>query len=151
MPLLTLKFSRSWYLIYFLVFIHLGAIACLWLLPIAGIVVATFGITGSFFYQIRNAAAIIQLQTLSDGNWELTNRSGETIAARLLGDSLVTAYLVVLNFQSLSQKQRLSIVIFPDRLNPTDFRRLQMVLRCGAVCPTAKYPSATKQSDRKYT
>jgi len=61
----------------------------------------------------------------------LVLRNGSHIPGRLLPDSLVTSYLVILNIVLNEQRGRRSLLIMPDAMGAESFRRLRVVLRWG--------------------
>lgn len=62
------------------------------------------------------------------GQWLLEFKDGRTEAVNILGDSLVTNCVVVLNFKTVT-KRRISVVIFPDAIKSQPFRKLLVLLR----------------------
>ena len=62
------------------------------------------------------------------GEWKLFFRSGEEVV-RLEPDTLVSSWLVVLNFSATAAAGHYSAVILPDSLDRESFRRLRVRLR----------------------
>ena len=61
----------------------------------------------------------------------LVLRNGSHVPGRMLPDSLVTPYLVILNIALNEQLGRRSLLIMPDSMGTDSFRRLCVVLRWG--------------------
>lgn len=78
--------------------------------------------------RLAHPASLAALLWDAQGQWTLRLRDGREFDARLLGDSLLTARLVILNFAA-SRFRRVSLVIPPDRLDAETFRRLRVRLR----------------------
>jgi hypothetical protein len=68
-----------------------------------------------------------------DGGWRLLLGSGETLQARLLPDSFVKPWLVVLRFKTENFSYPRSMVLFPDSLDRTVNRNLRIYLKVLAV------------------
>ena len=77
------------------------------------------------------------LQMKAEGDWTLSLRSGQELHGRLLGDSRVTRYLVLLNFKV--DRRTLRILIFPDSLRTADaYRKLRIAIRIGSPAEPQK-------------
>ncbi|MFC1747276.1 protein YgfX [Pseudomonadota bacterium] len=63
------------------------------------------------------------------GEWLLETNSGETVAAKLLGSSFVSPWLIVLNFKPEQGGRMWPVVIMQDHVDSTSFRRLSAKLR----------------------
>lgn len=75
--------------------------------------------------------AIVQIKTSPTGEWVLLQRQGREIPAKLLGDSFISAYLVILNFRCVLTRRRCSVLITRDNVSRNDFRQLSVYLRFG--------------------
>lgn len=136
MMLSKLALKSSYVLLTALSIAHAGAIAILWWLPFAWwfVAVATMVCLVSFIYTLRLHAlrnsnkAIVQVQTQADGKWLLQDKQGHTYTAELRGNSIRTTLLVLLNFVLPNSRTVLSVLILPDALDTTDFRRLRVHL-----------------------
>lgn len=62
-------------------------------------------------------------------DWQIQDKYGQVWTARLCDDSVCTLYFALLNFKSANRKRRHSVMIFPDSLNATSFRRLRVFLK----------------------
>jgi hypothetical protein len=58
--------------------------------------------------------------------WVLLDCEGNEYQAELLGDSLVTTILIILNFRVVNSRRRKSLVLFWDSLDRDTFRRLRV-------------------------
>lgn len=61
----------------------------------------------------------------------LVQRNGVVVAARLLGDSLVTPWLLVLNLKPEGARWARRVVVLPDSLDKEPFRELRIWLKWG--------------------
>lgn len=68
--------------------------------------------------------ALVRLTWHQDGTWSVHQAAGGPFAAELLGNSLVHARLLVLNFES-KQAGRCTRVLLGDELEPELLRRLR--------------------------
>jgi hypothetical protein len=75
----------------------------------------------------KTGKAIREFRTDNGKHWYLTECSGAELTATLMGDSLVTMGLLVLNFR-LDNKSKRSVVIFKDALDTAEFRQLRVIL-----------------------
>jgi len=67
------------------------------------------------------------------GQWRATLRNGKIVPLTLLGSSTVTPWLTVLNLRKAGRWRARHVVILPDAIDATDFRRLRVCLRWGSV------------------
>ena len=74
----------------------------------------------------RSVVALLRDET---GEWHATLAGGEELDVRLLPDSFVSTWLVVLNFSPAKSHGSLSVVILPDMLDRNTLRRLRVLLR----------------------
>ena len=119
-----------------LLVIHLGAAGCLLIVPLPWPVhiVAVGAILFSFRYTLfrwalqRHDKSVTALLWDDLGEWKLFFRSGEEVV-RLEPDTLVSSWLVVLNFSATAAAGHYSAVILPDSLDRESFRRLRVRLR----------------------
>ena len=81
----------------------------------------------------RAGAAIVAVHWEQDGVWSLTSRSGRAMHATLLPSTLVTPYLVVLNFRLAHFWQRRSVVLLSDNCDAVSLRRLRVRLRAEGI------------------
>lgn len=77
----------------------------------------------------NNRWAILNMVWLEESQWQLDLASGKTIKARLLGNSVVMPGLIILNFKYAQRRRIISVVIMPDSVDTTTFRRLSVKLR----------------------
>jgi len=54
----------------------------------------------------------------------LVQNNNEEVTVKLMGDSVFSDQLVLLNFITQSQQRKLSVMIFPDAVHPDNYRRL---------------------------
>jgi toxin CptA len=120
-----------------LLFMYLGAFYWLWafdlslLIKLALMVALLLGlIVHSRQYLFKNSSrAVTNLIWQDKELWHLDTATGERIKARLLGSSFVNPWLIVLNFKPEQGGRMLPVVILPDGVDSTTFRRLSAKLR----------------------
>ena len=127
---LTLRPSKQFQ--YFIGFVHLGAMLCVLLISISLLIkiVLIFFCFISLLTIMWKYALLQHHQSISnvlvDGydNWQLINKNGEKFVGELMGDSLLTNFLIILNFRSIDINKKCSVVIFKDSLSQRAFREL---------------------------
>ncbi|MBL4647944.1 MAG: hypothetical protein JKY13_03170 [Gammaproteobacteria bacterium] len=81
--------------------------------------------------QHYSAKSIIKIWLDNNQQWHWSNRSGESFHGQLQHDSVCSRMLIILHLQCVStenRKKKISVVIFPDSVDATSFRRLRMHL-----------------------
>jgi len=120
---------------------YLGAFYWLWIttlpiwldLPIEAAVLIGF-IFHLRVYLFRNCAKAVTSMVWIEGNeWLLENCKGEEHPVTLLGNSVVSPWLIVLNFKPEKGGRKWPVVIMPDSVDSTTFRRLSAKLRMHSV------------------
>jgi len=120
-----------------LLFMYFGAFYWLWafdlnllvkLVFLAALIVAFINHTRQYLFK-NSKRAVIKLVWLDQNQWHLNTATGETIKAELLGSSFVNPCLIVLNFKPEQGGRMLPVVIMPDCVDSTTFRRLSVKLR----------------------
>jgi len=76
--------------------------------------------------------AITRLAVDAQGNWKLSDRSGEEYTAEVLGSSTVTSRCAILVFKT-SSKRRRSVILMADSLEAEPFRSLRQQLTVWSV------------------
>ena len=121
-----------------LLLIHIGAMLLILSLPLtwwATLLIALVLLI-SLVYHIqkhgyhRLAKAIKSLTYVEQKVWRLTQRNGVPLNAVLLGDSVVTRHLLILNFKIQLQNKtggKRSVVIFNDSMSQISFRQLRLL------------------------
>jgi toxin CptA len=134
---LQLRFSRT--LGALLVGAHLASLALLWITPLpSGVQFAAslLLLASGLFYLRRDClllapGSIVSLRFDQEGACSYQARGGEWFEATLLGSSLVTPWLSVLNFKPETSRGMRSVVLFPDSIDAEDYRKLRVLLRWG--------------------
>lgn len=73
--------------------------------------------------------AVVGLEWNAQGNfWSLAQANAEEKNAWLLPSSLVTPFMILLKFKDENQSKK-SVIVLPDNIGSTDFRRLSVYLR----------------------
>jgi toxin CptA len=128
-------------LILSLIAAHGFAAGMIWMVPWPygarlGLLAALAG--SAVFYLRRDglramAHSIVALRLASDCRVEIQTRRGEWLEGELLGTTFVTPGLAVVNMKPRERRFARHVVIFPDAVDPEDFRRLRVLLRwkCG--------------------
>ncbi len=120
-----------------LLLLYLGALYWLWafdlnllirLVLLAALMVGFFNHTRQYLFR-RGQRAVANLVWQDQEQWQLETVQGETINAILLSSSFVNPCLIVLNFKPVTGGRMWPVVIMPDSLDSTTFRRLSMKLR----------------------
>ena len=143
---LTIEVRRSRQLLALLLFAHIGALLLIWALSISLwlILLIALLIVTSLLYSVkrhylRNSHnAIVHAVWDADENWHLSLANGSTVIARLLPDTYIHPWLVVLNFVSQNPSKKYSLLLLPDSLDASTLRRLRVRLRTSS--PDAKNP-----------
>ncbi len=126
-------------------FVLLLAILCILSLLILGnlarlqylVVGSMLAISGALIYvlmrdaslQLRHSCVAIRLE--DEDKIVLVLRDGRHLSGRLLQNSLVTPYMVLLNIVLAERRERRSLLILPDGMKTEAFRRLRVALRWG--------------------
>lgn len=120
-----------------LLLMYLGAAYWLWafdlhvvfkLVLLAALLVGL--INHSRQYLFRSARrAVTELVWWDEDQWQLQTAAGESLDVRLLGTSYVNPWLIVLNFKPVEGGRPWSVVILPDSVDSTTFRRLSVKLK----------------------
>ena len=133
-PNLTLKPSWLWGI--FLLLMHSGAMFCILFLTMPSWIKALlllFCIISLVYWLrqqviLKNKSSIMKLWQESDGEWKLLSCAEQTLRAQLQGDSVVTRYWVLLNFNLIEKRKRISVMLCPDALSADEFRQLRVWL-----------------------
>lgn len=75
--------------------------------------------------------SVVGIEVDAAGQWRATLRSGKIVPLSLLGSSTVTPWLAVLNLSEAGRWRARHVVILPDAIDASDFRRLRVCLRWG--------------------
>lgn len=139
--MLDLKLQPSRTLVFLLALAHLLSIFVVWLLPLtlANHIIASLLVAASSGFYLRRdgllaaAGSILQLRLEPDCTCTYQTRDGSFKEASLLGSSMVTPWLIVLNFSSDKRWLARHVVIFPDSADEETLRKLRVLLRwkCG--------------------
>ena len=120
-----------------LLFMYLGAFYWLWafdlnlvikFFAVAGLIVGFINHTRQYLLK-TSKRAVINLIWQDQNQWQLDTAGGESLKAKLLGSSFVNPWLIVLNFKPEQGGRMLPVVIMPDGVDSTTFRRLSAKLR----------------------
>jgi len=116
-----------------LVFMHLGAMLCiglstspLWLQLLAySINFYSAYINIKRHSLLQHPLAIREIWTNATGEWYLRAQNGKVYTVHLQGDTLLTSSLVILNFKRSDSRFGISVILFPDAVETTTFRRMR--------------------------
>lgn len=113
-------------------------ILVVFVLPIAVLakVALAFLLVCALFYYLRRDAWLLlpssPLAIRIEGNEiALLTRGGSELQGQILGSSMVTPLITILNVLPLAQKSARYVVIFPDSMNKEHFRELRVQLKWG--------------------
>lgn len=137
---LTIDVRRSRQLLIVLLVAHGGALVFIWALtiPLWLILVIALVIAISLIYSLkrhylRNTDnAIVQAVWDADDNWHLLFADHTTAVGRVLPDSYIHPWLVVLNFATQNPNRKYSLPLLSDSLDPDTHRRLRVRLRTSS-------------------
>ena len=126
----------SYLLAVLLSLIHLGAVIIIialsfpWFFILPLIILISISLVKNLYrYALRlSTNAIVEVWRKDNNEWILRTKQGEVIGAHLQENSYRSLYLVVLNFKRVDTDKKISVVILPDVLAKTAFRRLRAQL-----------------------
>lgn len=120
-----------------LVLAHLLSLGLIWVMPLA--IGSQFGISllvlASYLFYLRrdgllaSPGSIIQLRFDRDGKCTYQTRDGACLEAVILGSTLSTPWLGVLNLKTSERPLARHAVIFPDSADAETLRKLRVLLR----------------------
>ena len=128
----------SRYFMGMLLLLHVAAMTAILTLPLswwAYLLIAVVLMCSLYYYitkyiYFKFRFSIKQFQYLDNNDWQLKQKNGNVLQATLEGDSVVTSFLCVLNFNirkdGLFSSKR-SIIVFKDSLQNPGFRRLRLI------------------------
>ena len=133
------KLRPSRFLALLLFILCTTALVALWLLPlpIPGLLALTLIVLGWGSYNLlldanlRLGHSCVAFRLEGQREIVLVLRSGRHLSGRMLPDSLVTPYIVILNVAMKEQLLKRSLLILPDAMGAESFRRLRIALRWG--------------------
>lgn len=132
-----MSLHRSNYLFIFFTILHTGFLFAFLMLDnhllaysVLFIGFASYGYFLHNHFSLSVTKSITKVCCNYSGEWLLTNRKGKMLNVALRGDSIITSFMVVLNFYTLSpRKKRISVIVFNDSTDKQSFRRLLVWLR----------------------
>lgn len=132
---MELELRPSRYLMGLLLLLHVGAMTMILTLSLqwwAIVIIAVVLMLSLIFYtekyvRYRLKSSIRSLNSKDGVKWQLTTKAKESITATILGDSLVTHYLLILNFKA-NNKKRYTVIILRDSIDKQQFRQLRLLL-----------------------
>lgn len=96
---------------------------------VIGILIILINVGYSYWHLFYAPFSIKKCYKVDENNeWVLKTHQGEEHAAKLEGNSLITPFLIILNFKR-TDKKRISVLIFKDSLSKEIFRELRVLLR----------------------
>lgn len=81
------------------------------------------------YAQLKDPSAIKELTYHKERGWTLTTHNNISHPAKLLPNSTLFSWLLVLNFQSINKRKKIHLLVFSDSLPPTLFRQLKVRLK----------------------
>lgn len=139
--MLDLKLHPSRTLVFLLAMAHLLSLLVVWLLPLTAAwqIAASLLVAASSVFHLRRdgllaaASSIHQIRLDPECNCAYLTRDGTWRDARLLGSSMVTPWLSVLNFVPENSRLVRHVAIFPDSADAEALRKTRVLLRwkCG--------------------
>jgi toxin CptA len=77
-------------------------------------------------------SSVVRIEVTASGEMRCTMRSGEMVAATVLGSSTVMPWLTVLNLELPGKRLARHAILLPDAVEADEFRRLRVWLRWGS-------------------
>ncbi len=116
---------------------YLGAFYWLWVfeLPLLSTLAVNVAMAIGLVIHLRRyllrtcKRAVTNLVWQESREWLLETSKGETVAAKLLGSSFVSPWLIVLNFEPHWGGRKWPVIILPDSTDSATFRRLSIKLK----------------------
>ena len=84
---------------------------------------------------VSSRSAIRQVTVTHDAGWQLVMGNGDRLQVRLMPESFIKPWLIVLCFKTQSFAFPKTLVLFPDSLDKTDARQLRIYLKRQATEP----------------
>lgn len=81
------------------------------------------------YAQLKDKASVKQLSFSKDKGWTVITNEGKNYQAKLLPNSTVFSWLLILNFQCLKTRKKKNILIFADSTSPALFRQLKVKMK----------------------
>ena len=136
--LTEIRLHPSRLLLAVLVAAHLGALAVVLVMPLAGwikavlvpVVLASMGYAIWRFALLRGRHTLVALKVTRDG-LEVETRAGVWLPTIVLGSTFVSPWLAVLHLRPQGRRFMVPVVLLPDALGHDEFRRLRVWLRWG--------------------
>jgi hypothetical protein len=137
---LQLNLHPSRYLLAFILLTHIGAMLLLLALPLQwwAMLLIECCLIGSFIYSVKkhivrtDPKTIVKVWVDENNKWYCLQRDGETLEAKLRGDSVSSQPVVILNFDlnvlDKNQKpttKKTTVLVFPDSVTKPEYRRLK--------------------------
>lgn len=123
----NLRFSKVYFVL--LLFIYLGAIACIFASSILFAIKLLLSLSVlihlryQYFWPVKYSAFGRQ-----DRHWFVIDQNGEKHFATLGGNSIRSARFVLLNLRLINGQGRINLPVFFDSVSAVDFRRLKVAL-----------------------
>ena len=117
-----------------LLLMHVAAMLCVFALPLkwwAYLLIAIVLLASLIYYielsvRYRLKRSIRNIEYKNDQRWLLTD-ARQSCYAKLLGESVVTRYMLILNFRLIDRKTRRTVIVFRDALTAEAFRKLRLL------------------------
>jgi len=81
------------------------------------------------YAQLHDPLAIKKITYSKEKGWLLIDNANTIYLAKLLPNSTVFSWLIILNFQCVKKKKKKHVLVFSDSLPPSLFRQLKVRLR----------------------
>ncbi|MFK5914004.1 MAG: hypothetical protein QM484_06490 [Woeseiaceae bacterium] len=86
----------------------------------------------NFVYRKYNSSQVTLLKLNSEDEWRVKENNIDSVKAELMGECIVTRFMVWLNFRvknSLGREKVIRILLLPDSIETDHFRKLRARLR----------------------
>jgi uncharacterized membrane protein AbrB (regulator of aidB expression) len=133
------KLRSSRFLVLLVVSLGVGSLLSLWKLPlpvgllfaVSVVVLSWAGYSLMLDAKLRMEKSCVSFRLENQEEIVLVLRCGSHMPGRVLTNSVVTPYIVIMEVVLDEQLGRRSILILPDAMSPESFRHLRTALRWG--------------------
>lgn len=111
---------------------HLGALVTLYPLDLVlwqktfliGLVLLSFAYIWTYKILQRGYRTIVAVAATQEEDWSITTANGQVLLGKLLADSVIWPWVMVLRFKVVKPLHELSVVICRDAITESEYRQL---------------------------
>jgi toxin CptA len=101
-----------------------------WLVILTAVLATTHAL--ALYALLLRPSSVVRIEVTVTGEMRCMMRSGEMVAATVLGSSTVMPWLTLLNLQLPGRRLARHVILLPHALDADEFRRLRVWLRWGS-------------------